>query len=410
MSGVVGTIPSLIGVYSYDGLEINPENGSQMAIERYKNGWRVVVYAGAAAANLPAPHTGKARVTKVVNSSHADAKRLEREIQSLVDKHRGIRGGITASEYATAFLDKPESPSTRATYHYALKGFLEVHGDRPLSEWTVDDARALAREATRGNVAVIRNLFTKAFEDGHIPANPFRDIKAQTKGNRKTKEHFHRVWPQDPADQRKQLSRMIEVAREKCGTDTAAMFAWSAWTGTRPGEAFVLRRNNLDLPNGMAYIVGNFDRGLGAEKEGTKNRLTREIVVPPIPELRNALADLTAHIGQPYVFTNNGKPWKPGSWYQRWTTVKDSLNLHPEMVFYDLRHFCATQFLELGISQEDVAVQLGHTDGGELVRSVYGHPSEDAARARIRHTLTAFADQDQHTSEHTTFQQRRWGA
>jgi hypothetical protein len=48
------------------------------------------------------------------------------------------------------------------------------------------------------------------------------------------------------------------------------------------------------------------------------------------------------------------------------------------------RHFCATHLLELGVSHADVAVQLGHTDGGALVMSTYGHPSEDAARARLR--------------------------
>jgi hypothetical protein len=39
--------------------------------------------------------------------------------------------------------------------------------------------------------------------------------------------------------------------------------------------------------------------------------------------------------------------------------------------------------LELGLALVDVAVQLGHTDGGALVMSTYGHPSERAARARI---------------------------
>lgn len=40
--------------------------------------------------------------------------------------------------------------------------------------------------------------------------------------------------------------------------------------------------------------------------------------------------------------------------------------------------------LELGVSHADVAVQLGHTDGGALVMSTYGHPSEDAARERLK--------------------------
>ena len=52
----------------------------------------------------------------------------------------------------------------------------------------------------------------------------------------------------------------------------------------------------------------------------------------------------------------------------------------------------ATYLLELGLSPADVAVQLGHTDGGALVMSTYGHPSERAARARI---LTALDGHDQ---------------
>ncbi|MGZ6652448.1 MAG: hypothetical protein ACXVHB_34160 [Solirubrobacteraceae bacterium] len=31
----------------------------------------------------------------------------------------------------------------------------------------------------------------------------------------------------------------------------------------------------------------------------------------------------------------------------------------------------------------DVAIQLGHTDGGQLVMRLYGHPSEAGARARL---------------------------
>jgi len=54
------------------------------------------------------------------------------------------------------------------------------------------------------------------------------------------------------------------------------------------------------------------------------------------------------------------------------------------MQYYELRHWAATNLLELGLQPSDVAVQLGHTDGGVLVQTVYGHPSEDRARDRIR--------------------------
>jgi hypothetical protein len=36
------------------------------------------------------------------------------------------------------------------------------------------------------------------------------------------------------------------------------------------------------------------------------------------------------------------------------------------------------------VSHADVAVQLEHTDGGALVMSTYGHPSEVSARERLK--------------------------
>ena len=54
-----------------------------------------------------------------------------------------------------------------------------------------------------------------------------------------------------------------------------------------------------------------------------------------------------------------------------------------ETRWHDLRHFTATQLLELGLDHFAVSIQLGHTDGGALVMERCGHPSEDAARSRL---------------------------
>ena len=86
----------------------------------------------------------------------------------------------------------------------------------------------------------------------------------------------------------------------------------------------------------------------------------------------------------PCVFsTPSGRRFSKTSHYYWWRAVRLAFG-QPEMDFYELRHFCATHLLELGVSHADVAVQLGHTDGGALVMSTYGHPSEDAARDRLR--------------------------
>jgi integrase len=58
------------------------------------------------------------------------------------------------------------------------------------------------------------------------------------------------------------------------------------------------------------------------------------------------------------------------------------------MDFYELRHFCASWlFSDLELPAQDVAHQLGHTDGGALVQRLYGHPSERLARERIKRAV-----------------------
>jgi integrase len=69
----------------------------------------------------------------------------------------------------------------------------------------------------------------------------------------------------------------------------------------------------------------------------------------------------------------------------------------PSLDFYELRHFCASWlFNDLELPAQDVAHQLGHSDGGALVQRLYGHPSERLARERIKKatggTLASVAD------------------
>ena len=107
---------------------------------------------------------------------------------------------------------------------------------------------------------------------------------------------------------------------------------------------------------------------------------------------RDAVASTPTFDGQQLVFPGlNGQQLWASSFSWLWSPIRAVFG-RPEMAFYELRHFAATYLLELGLSPADVAVQLGHTDGGALVMSTYGHPSERAARARI---LTALDSHDQ---------------
>ena len=75
--------------------------------------------------------------------------------------------------------------------------------------------------------------------------------------------------------------------------------------------------------------------------------------------------------------------WRQHTHHRYWPWLRKLAN-RPELDFYELRHCSATMLLERDATPWDVAQQLGHTDGGQLVVELYGHPSEAGARAPAR--------------------------
>ena len=157
-----------------------------------------------------------------------------------------------------------------------------------------------------------------------------------------------------------------------------AMILFAGYVGLRPGEMFALERS--DVSGDEVSIRQNLD-GTGTIKL-PKNGRERVVILPP--PARAALADVPPRLDVPWLFvTPRGRRFAKSSLYYYWNPVRAAFG-RPGMDFYELRHFCATHLLELGVSPSDVAVQLGHTDGGALIMSTYGHPSEDAARERLK--------------------------
>ena len=102
------------------------------------------------------------------------------------------------------------------------------------------------------------------------------------------------------------------------------------------------------------------------------------------PPAREPLADVPARLDVPWLFvTPRAHRFAKSSLYYYWNPVRAAFG-RPGMDYYELRHFCATHLLELGVAHADVAVQLGHSDGGALVMSTYGHPSHESARERLK--------------------------
>lgn len=374
-----------------------------MSIQRYDNGFRVFVYVGPLAERMPSSLRGRARLTKVVPTLR-EAKALEREWEAAKELARQHEG-VTVASWHTTYMAMEREASTQNKLTYALRPFVTEHGDKLISDFTPQMVKADAASRAKNQNQALRTMFSAAVEHGVITFNPYREVKIVSRPTRQIKADYHEVWTDNPQEQIKILDRILEAAEQvggaERGKDLRAKIAFSAWTGARPGEVRALHKDDLDLNEGFAYLRRTMAAD-GTVREATKSGLHRKVFIPApaILELRAA----APHINTPYVFTNRGNPWIKNTFNNYWTRIRDVAGT-PKMRFYDLRHFCATQLLEMGVDADDVARQLGHADS-ELVHDVYGHPSHNRALDRIRHTFAAHTDNASSQVRHINFEKK----
>ncbi|MGZ4237456.1 MAG: tyrosine-type recombinase/integrase [Solirubrobacteraceae bacterium] len=182
------------------------------------------------------------------------------------------------------------------------------------------------------------------------------------------------------------MEHLAQVAREHhgdYGDEIAALIVFAAYTGVRPGELAALRWSDLDIPNRRATISRALD-GQGGIKS-PKNGKPRRIVLPP--QALRALGTLPRPLDDAELIfhTPRGKQLTKASLAYQWRRIAAAWRAGGgrDLDLHELRHACATLLLERGLAPADVAVQLGHTDGGRLVMTLYGHPDEDRARDRL---------------------------
>jgi integrase len=215
-------------------------------------------------------------------------------------------------------------------------------------------------------------MFTDAINDGlHPSPNPFASLRLEQPRGRKDLIALREPEVHALADAALQVHGSF-------GSAFRAMILFAAYVGLRPGELYALERS--DVRGDEVTIRQSLD-GTGQIKR-PKNGRERIVILPP--QARGALQDVTPWVDVPWLFTTpRGRRFSKGTHLYYWRPVRAAFG-RPTMDFYELRHFCATHLLELGVSHADVAVQLGHTDGGALVMSTYGHPTEQEARERLK--------------------------
>jgi integrase len=305
--------------------------------------------------------------------------REAREAERAAAATPASRGTDDCASFADRWLRDyaRDAPATRRTYEYGLKAFRQDFAGVRLCDVDKPTARRWARANPSSNARIVRTMFTDAINDGlHPGPNPFGNLRLeQSRGRRDlralTEPELH------------ELADRALTCHGDFGPTFRAVVLFAGYVGLRPGELFALERRDVSADE--VHIRQNLD-GTGQLK-APKNGLVRSVVLPP--PARDALASVPPRLDLPWLFTTpRGRRLSKGSLHYYWRPVRAAFG-RPEMDFYELRHFCATHLLEMGVAHADVAVQLGHTDGGALVMSTYGHPSEDAARERLKRAYGA---------------------
>jgi integrase len=279
----------------------------------------------------------------------------------------------TCDQFAARWTTDYPRPRASTNKHNAecVRRFAEDFKGVRIGEIQRPVARAWARR-NQGALPAVRNMFGDALRDGLVAANPFADLRLSGSPGRK------RIVALTE-------SELLDLAALACddrmvlgayGPQYRAMILFAGYVGLRPGELFALRRGDV---RGQEVTIERALSSRTGEVGPTKTGGWRTVQIPPVAQ--DALLEVPHHPSGLLFVTPSGKRWSTTSHHYYWKRLV-GLAGRPGFDFYELRHACATMMLERGATPSDVAQQLGHSDGGRLVMSTYGHPSEAGARAR----------------------------
>jgi integrase len=287
---------------------------------------------------------------------------------------RRATGSETCDGFAARWMRDYPRPrqSTRRTHEEHIRSFAKDFEGIKLAAVDRPAARAWALKH-KSDLAAVRAMFGDAVRDGLLDFNPFAELRiAKSRGRRDLlalTEAELRALADSALDARMELGDYAPEYR--------AMVLFAGYVGLRPGELFALRRDDL---NGQLATIERSYSSHSHEVGPTKNGRARIVIVPPTAQ--DALLEVPEHRSGLLFETPADKQWTASLHHRYWTRLRLVAN-RPGFDFYELRHCAATMLLERGVTPWDVAIQLGHTDGGKLVMELYGHPAEAGVRARL---------------------------
>lgn len=321
-------------------------------------------------------HTGNGSY-KLLEPRATRAAAREDEAKWTLDRRERdrTRGGDFVDFYLEGYAERVKD----STLHHAkagLKCWREEFGNRTLRSIDAQEAEEWAR-ANRWAVPPVVTMFNYAVKRGLLDRNVFSGLKRRGPGRK------HET-PLSVAE----VDRLADVAGKEHGDWLRAFVLVAAYTGMRVGELFALTWGDIDFAENRIMVKRRVYRGeLGLPKS---NKI-RQIVL--LPEARDALLTLERHPDRPWVFTGKrGQMMSQSKLTYYWQKVETGFGRKVQP--HSLRHFCG-HHLYVTQKMRDflVAQQLGHNDGGALVRELYGH-GDHGALEEIERLYTAGATEN----------------
>lgn len=276
------------------------------------------------------------------------------------EDHGRITGKTICDRYSEHVKETLKSNSARTRCW-----FLSLFGDytERTAAKSVGKSHAesfLAKKKTWGAttkrdfLACLKTAWKWAMKKNMVAKNPFAGMEMPTAIAR---EHIP-----TPEEIELMMGKLLPAARP--------IVDFIRLTGCRPGEAAMLERRHVDLPNKQIRFA------IGEDKTSKKTRKRRVIYITPAAEkiIRDALA---SNDGGPLFRNSIGNPWSRESLGRVVRTARDRAGVSAATVPYALRHNWATTALESGVPTADVAQLMGNSP--EIVARVYSHLGERRA-------------------------------
>lgn len=254
---------------------------------------------------------------------------------------------------------------TRATYASLLKttvlprfGELPVAAVRPImvGEWVASlTGRGLSPSRVRQSYRLLSQLMSAAVDNDLIPVTPCRRVRLPRMPE--TEPHILTV---------EEVERLIAACRPPHGLLVQLL----AYGGLRIGEAFAVRRRNVDLDAGRLTVAEALTEVAGRHTFDTpKSHQRRDLLLPAfvVAELRRHLAELADSPDALLFLSRAGRPFHYNSWRRTYFDPAVEAAGLTDVTPHDLRASHATWIADShGIMA--AARRLGHAHASVTTR------------------------------------------